>query len=71
MPGSGKYQGEVTDKIGVHRAFRAKYALAKDTASLNNQDWDDMQLFLDAIIGASKSEPEAIVDPVSLWEEKG
>lgn len=70
MPGSGKYQGEVTDKTDIHRSFRAKCALAKDAASLHNQDWDDMRLLLDVIIDASKSEPEAIVDPVSLWEER-
>jgi hypothetical protein len=56
LPGVRKYQGEVTQKEQIHRAFRAKYAAAlRDPALVSSQDWEGLRLILDAIRIAARS----------------
>jgi hypothetical protein len=55
LAGIGRYQGEVTHKDLVHKAFRAKYrAASDDPALITKQDWQDMRLVLESILKAAK-----------------
>jgi hypothetical protein len=48
IPGIQRYQGEVTGKDEIHRAFRAKCSAAlTDPTSVANQDWEGLRLILD------------------------
>ena len=53
IAGMGRYQGEVTGKNDIHKAFRAKAAAAsRDAAVISGQDWDGLRLILDAVFTA-------------------
>jgi hypothetical protein len=53
IAGMGRYQGEVTGKNDIHKAFRAKAAAAsRDAAVIRGQDWDGLRLILDAVFTA-------------------
>lgn len=51
-----RYQGEVTDKAGIHKRFRAKYKTALDRPeTVRLGDWDGLRLILDAIRVAARN----------------
>jgi hypothetical protein len=56
LPGIGRYQGEVTNKELIHKAFRAKHkSISRDPSLLETQDWEGLRLILDAIRRAGSS----------------
>lgn len=55
IPGVSRYQGEITQKERIHRAFRAKCAVATDEAGVAGQDWDGVRAIIDAICAAARS----------------
>lgn len=58
IPGVGRYQGEVTEKAEIHKAFRTKAREARSNRSaISSQDWEGIRLILDALLSAFFSQP--------------
>jgi hypothetical protein len=55
VPGMDRYQGQVTGKDAIHRAFRAKTkAACEDPRNTGRQDWSGLRLIIDAICAAAQ-----------------
>ena len=68
LAGIGRYQGEVTHKDIVHKAFRAKCrAASDDPALITKQDWQDMRLVLESILTAAKVATEPYTERSPLF----
>ena len=56
IAGMDRYQGEVTGKPDIHKAFRAKAAKARrDPSVISQQDWGGLRLILDALLAPFRS----------------
>jgi hypothetical protein len=55
VPSMDQYQGQVTGKDAIHRAFRAKAkAASEDPQNTGQQDWSGLRLIIDAICTAAQ-----------------
>ena len=55
VPSMDRYQGQVTDKGAIHRAFRVKAkAACEDPRNTERQDWSGLSLIIDAICTAAQ-----------------
>jgi hypothetical protein len=53
IEGVKAYQGEVTDKAGIHKRFREKVKLAEASPSVvSDQDWSGLEAIIESLIKA-------------------